>query len=218
MALNPDYVDLEVVRANLRLDPDDSDDDLFLGILVAAASRAIDHATNRQFGNLSAAAARYYDAPAPATDGRYVRGGISGPWGGRSALEIFDLMSTDDLVVEFDQDDDGTFEEATTEFDLWPWNAAADGKPWTHIVFRRGVSVPTLERSVQVTARWGWADVPAAIAEACLLQVNRWYKRRDSAFGVAGSPDMGNELRLLAKLDPDVAVLIAQLNRPWAAV
>lgn len=62
------------------------------------------------------------------------------------------------------------------------------------------------------------ADVPSGVRLACLLQASRWYKRRDAAFGVLGSPDMGNMTRLLAKLDPDVAVLISTYKRPWGAV
>jgi hypothetical protein len=51
--------------------------------------------------------------------------------------------------------------------------------------------------------------VPPTIIEANLLQAARYWKRREAAFGVAGSPDLGNELRLLNKLDPDVEVMLA---------
>lgn len=61
-------------------------------------------------------------------------------------------------------------------------------------------------------------EVPSGIRLACLLQAARWYKRRDAAFGVLGSPDMGNQIRLLARLDPDVAVLIGTYSRRWGAV
>ena len=51
--------------------------------------------------------------------------------------------------------------------------------------------------------------VPSSVKLAVLLQASRWVKRREAPFGIAGSPEMGNELRLLAKLDPDVMVLLA---------
>jgi hypothetical protein len=60
--------------------------------------------------------------------------------------------------------------------------------------------------------------IPDAVKYACLIQAGRFYKRKDSLFGVAGSPEMGNELRLLAKLDPDVQVLIRPYKSWWGAV
>jgi hypothetical protein len=71
---------------------------------------------------------------------------------------------------------------------------------------------------VQVTATWGWTAVPATIKKATLLQASRFYKRRDAPFGVAGSPDMGSEMRLLAKVDPDVEVMLGDYRRKWGAV
>jgi hypothetical protein len=50
--------------------------------------------------------------------------------------------------------------------------------------------------------------VPPTIKLATQLQASRWLKRRDAPFGIAGSPELGSELRLLAKLDPDVEVLL----------
>lgn len=56
--------------------------------------------------------------------------------------------------------------------------------------------------------RPGEAAVPEAVVNACLLQASRYWSRRSAPFGVAGSPELGNELRLLNKLDPDVEVLL----------
>ena len=49
--------------------------------------------------------------------------------------------------------------------------------------------------------------------EATLLQASRLAARRDSPFGVAGSPDAGSEMRLLARVDPDVAVALEPYRR-----
>ena len=65
------------------------------------------------------------------------------------------------------------------------------------------------------SAKWGWSAVPAAAHSATLLQMARIIKRRDAPFGVAGSPDMGNELRLLAQMDPDAKLLCASIRRYW---
>ena len=54
-----------------------------------------------------------------------------------------------------------------------------------------------------------FSPVPASVKLATEMQASRWAKRRDAPFGVAGSPELGSELRLLPKLDPDVEVLLS---------
>ncbi len=122
-------------------------------------------------------------------------------------------MSITSLAIAADFGNDGTYETVITNFVKHPRNAAAQARPWTRLTFTDSVS--TTEGSLKVTALWGWTAVPDNITQACLLQASRFAKRRDAPFGVAGSPDMGNELRLLARLDPDVAVLIAPYRRYW---
>ena len=68
---------------------------------------------------------------------------------------------------------------------------------------------------MQITANWGWNIIPSAIVNANLIQASRFLKRRDSPFGIAGSPEMGNEMRLLAKLDPDVMLLLQDYRLDW---
>lgn len=64
-----------------------------------------------------------------------------------------------------------------------------------------------------LTAVWGWPDIPATIVQATNLQGARFFKRRDAPFGVAGSPDSGSEMRLLERVDPDVAVMCKAYRR-----
>ena len=211
MAWKPDYCSAAELKAHLRIS--DSVDDTPLGVAITAASRAIDYTTNRQFGN-STATARYYEY-----DG-LVFGGSKRPM-----LAIDDLQSLTSLAVALDNDNDELWETTIvndTDFDLWPYNAAADGEPWTHLVLRSGTSVlagfPVYERSVKITGIWGWTSVPTVVKQACLIQAARFFIRRDAAFGIAGSPDAGSELRLLARLDPDVALMLAGVTRRWGAV
>jgi len=56
------------------------------------------------------------------------------------------------------------------------------------------------------------------VLNACKLQTGRFNKRLQALFGVAGSPADGSEVRLLAKLDPDVAVMLVDYTRVWGAV
>jgi hypothetical protein len=96
-----------------------------------------------------------------------------------------------------------------------PRNAAADGKPYTRLEYAAGV---TPDVDVAFSMMWGWDAVPAAVQVAARLQGSRLATRRDSPYGVAGSPDSGTEIRLLARLDPDVKVSLTAYVRPrWAS-
>jgi hypothetical protein len=204
VALYPDYVTSAQLKAQLRIN--DSADDAAVAIAVTAASRAIDHSTNRQFGLNGSAVARVYT-----WDGRYIEG--------LPAIEVDDFMTTTGLVVKLDQAGSGTYGSALTGYDPWPWNAVADGKPYTHLVSRSYASAfPTLfSQGVQVTANWGWSTVPTIVQQATLIQGGRFFVRRDSQYGVAGSPETGTELRLFERLDPDVALMLTTVRRWWGA-
>jgi hypothetical protein len=208
MALYSDYCTLAELKAYLRIG--DTGDDVELPFAITAASRAVDRACNRQFGQITTAEARYY------TWEKYLVEG-------RSALAVFDLYTVTDLAVAFDPGADGTYEETvtiSTDFDLYPWNAAVDSRPWTHVVLQpdSAFRFPVNPRGVRVTARFGWTAVPTTIKQATLLQASRFFTRRNSPYGIAGSPDMGSEMRLLARLDPDVAVMVGPYRRQWGAI
>lgn len=53
-----------------------------------------------------------------------------------------------------------------------------------------------------VTAVWGWPDVPHDVSFAAQLQSQRFYQRKGSPEGVAGSAEWG--LTRIPSLDPDV--------------
>lgn len=205
MALRPDYVTPTQLKAHLRIT--DAADDLAIALAITAASRAIDKSTGRQFGLSGAAVARVYT------------------WNGTCldflpAVAIDDVQTATGLVVKIDQAGQGTYGAALTGVDPWPFNAAADNQPWTHLVWRSYSSAFPNRRSqgVQVTATWGWTAVPEIVQEACLIQAGRFFVRRDSQYGVAGSPEFGTELRLLERLDPDVALMLQTVRRYWGAV
>lgn len=205
MALFPDYVNSAELKAHLRIT--DTNDDDALALAITAASRAIDRSCGRQFGLNGSAVARVYT------------------WGKTfiedlPAVEVDDFMTSTDLSIKLDTSGSGSYGSALASVDPWPWNAVADGRPWTHLVFRAYASgFPTaLSQGVQVTANWGWTAVPDVVKQACLIQASRFFVRRDSQYGVAGSPETGTELRLLDRLDPDVAVLLSTVRRHWGAV
>jgi hypothetical protein len=199
MAWASDYITSAELKAFKHIS--DTDDDAQVAVAVTAASRSIDAHTNRQFGVVAAAEQRFYTAVWDRRRWRWV-------------VEVDDFMSTTNMVVSVDA---GTITAFTKE----PVNNAAKGRPWEQLVVDiDSTVVPTTERGgVSVTAIWGWSAVPTAVKQATYLQASRFLARRDSPFGVAGSlADGGSELRLLARVDPDVAVSLTPYVRRWAAV
>lgn len=194
MAWAPDYVTVEELAAYLRID--DDVDDVQLAVAITAASRAIDDHTNRQFGLVDPAVAQTYTARYDYERCRWV-------------VDVDDFQTNVGLVVVLA--DLGT----VTTFVKEPQNAIVKGRPWTRISFTDDSEfTPTgAVDEVGVIAKWGWTAVPTPVKQATLLQASRFFKRRDAPFGVAGSPELGNELRLLAKVDPDVAVALRGYTR-----
>ena len=185
MAWAPDYVPVDDLREFVEITDTAEDDQL--APAIAAASRAIDRHCRRQFGLVDAPEARRYTV-------RWRNGYL--------VADVDDLMTVTGLLV------DG---QAVADPEFLPLNAAVEGRPWTTLEVAE--SAVDDRGRVTVTARWGWATVPDAIVEACLLQASRVFARRGSPFGVAGSPDAGSEIRLLAKVDPDVAVALEPYRR-----
>lgn len=208
MAWAPDYISSDELKHYNKITNDSSDAEI--SFAISAASRAIDAYCGRQFGQLSAAAPRYYTA-------------FYNPRLGQNIVYIEDLMTTTDLVIKTNDEYGGAYTNTltvNTDYVLYPYNAAADGKPWTAIV---GGSNPAYELplrlpSVEITARWGWSAVPAVVEQACLFQAARFLWRRNAPAGIAGSPEAGSETRLLARLDPDVQLLLSGVRKMWGAV
>jgi hypothetical protein len=195
VAWKPDYVSATDVAGYLRVD--DAVDNAQFGIWATAASRAIDKRCNRQFGQLAAPAARTYRRT-PYYD----------PTIGLWLLEIDDVQDATGLLVN-------GVAYASSGATLLPDNAPADGVPWTRLGMTTWpiASYPGGPQSNIITARWGWAAVPSQVTAAAYLQCARWNARRDSPYGIAGSPEQGSQMRLLARLDPDVATTLAGLSR-----
>lgn len=194
MAWEPDYCTGDELKHFVRIT--DTDDNAEVALAITGASRAIDLHCNRQFGKDSAPTTRYYRSKACGPRTRIVK--------------IDDIMTTDGLTV-LTHDDSGT----AITYALAPINNAAKGKPWTQL--RLPSHIPTVSyEDVAVTGTFGWTAVPAAVKEACLLQASRLLARREAPFGIAGSPDQGSEMRLLARVDPDVAVALTKYVRWWA--
>jgi uncharacterized phiE125 gp8 family phage protein len=203
MAWAPDYVTASELKSYLRIN--DTDDDAELAFAITAASRAIDLNTNRQFGVVAAAEQRFYTSYWDRRRARWV-------------VEVDDLMSVSNFAA-ITVDSEGVTVGTIDDYVLEPRNAAAKGRPWTALLVRPNSEYkPTAARDgVAVTALWGWTAVPATVKHATLLQASRFFARRNSPYGVAGSPQEGSELRLLSKVDADVAVSLSSYRRWWGA-
>jgi len=73
------------------------------------------------------------------------------------------------ITVKTDDDDDGVFETTlpASSYALYPLNRNSSLRPATGIVSVDGTAFPANSRgSVQVTARWGWPEVPQAVKAA----------------------------------------------------
>jgi hypothetical protein len=188
MVWKPDYMTLDQAKGFLGL-ADNVDDDEIQDF-ITAASRAIDKATGRQFGKVSAPEIREYTAY----------------WNRHKQANLAVIDDLQDLTGLEIFEEDGT--TAITDYKFYPVNALSKGDVYEEI------KVPSCG-TFTITASWGWNAVPVAIRAACKLQVNRFMARRDSPYGVAGSPEAGSEVRLLARLDPDVAVSLRDYERNW---
>lgn len=195
MAWAPDYVTAADLKAYLEIS--DTADDALLGVWATSSSRAVDHWANRQFGQAAAPIARTYRGT-PFYNWR------SGMW----ELPIDDWQDLTGLTIN-------GVPLASSGAVMLPDNAPLEGRPYTRI----GMLSPPAPVSPGVTVTTvlyglpGWSAVPTAVTAACRLQAARWNFRRNSPQGVAGSPDQGSEVRLLAKLDPDVAVVLGGYSR-----
>jgi len=198
MGWKPDYITLVQAKAYLRANAIGDDlDDAEIAVQITTASRAVDDHCNRQFGRLDAPAQWAYTAEYDVERGLWV-------------VPIDDVTDATGFAVSVDGV--GTIDGYTLE----PVDAVAKGKAWTRLVVKStSTSQPTgAANEVLVTDRFGWTVTPTQVPAAVRLQLNRFNARRNAPFGVAGSPQQGSEIRLLSKLDPDVAVSLRGLRRP----
>lgn len=194
MAWAPAYITVDELRDYMGTTNEDGD--IEMALAVEAASRAVDDNCNRQFGQVAAPEERRYTAWYDY--GRRL-------W----VVDVDDLQDATGLAVTIDG-------AAVDSYTLEPVNAVLEGLAWTRLVVASGsTATPTGARNeVSATGRWGWLAYPDAAVLATKLQGSRFHSRRDSPYGVAGSPQDGSELRLLAKVDPDVAVALRRYRRP----
>lgn len=183
---------------------EDTADDTKLSLALDVATALIDNYTDRYFTQDANVVAREYV-----------------PLDSRTVDVPYGISTTTGLIVATDDNNDGVYETTwdSTDYRLEPANAADDSRPWSRIVAvgSRLFPVSTARRypAVRITAKGGWTAVPAPVKQACLIQAAFIWGRKDSRFGVAGSPEFGNELRVETALDRTAQVLLDPYRRHW---
>lgn len=189
MAWAPDYVTGNELKSYFNIQHDE--DDTWLDIWATTVSRNVDDFCSRQFGQVEAAETRKYKGKYDA----YER---------RTYFEIDDLQDLTGFAVT---DEDGS---SYTDYEFEPDNALLKGRPYTVISIEG-----KYESKFNFLGKWGWTTVPSSVKTGIYLQANRLKARRNSPFGIAGSPEDGSEIRLLAQLDPDFKTSLKPYVRKW---
>lgn len=177
MALGDNYHTLAELKTRLGIS-DNTDNDA-LNAASASASRNIEKYCRRQFNDAGSASARQY-YPMSST-----------------VVLVDDFHTTTGLQVATDNDDDGDWDTiwATTDYVLEPLNGVRDGVAgwpyWKVKAVEANYFYATRRPNVEVTARWGWAAVPAPVKEASLALAEEIFKMKDSPYGIAGFGEFG---------------------------
>lgn len=174
---------------------------------VTSASRAIDAYCNRRFYADSVATARVFDRIRVRTDRQ-----------GRQYVDIDDCQAASITAVAEDAGDTGTYGTtwaASTDYYTYPLNGLNErGETWpiTRLV---GTGTKTARTTgyrpvFQVTAKWGWAAVPANIKHACLIVSADLVKQREAPLGIAGYGEFG-----VVRVQNDVLRRVVSLLAPY---
>lgn len=196
MAITNGYATLAEVKASLAIT--DTQDDTMLEIAITSASRMIDDYTDRFFYQTGTGQtpATYYYTPQD--------------WW---TCNIDDNVSISEIATDDNFDQTWSTVWATTDFFTEPINNPNRGWPINRLVaIDRYVWPVNLPNSLRVKGIFGWTAIPSEINQACIIQSSRLFVRKQSPFGIAGTPELGT-VRLTSRLDPDVEVLIRPFKR-----
>lgn len=183
MAIGDPYISVQELKDVVGIS--DDSEDVLVERAVKAATQAINNRSGfATFWNTGLAEIRTVD-----TEGKIVpKRGVS---------PYYKLLLPDGIASTGGFSVSG-FPTAT----LMPSDAIAKGEPATALKLSYG----SLPASVQITAVWGWPSLPDDIVMAAQMQAHRYYRRRGSPEGIAGSAEWG--LSRVPRLDPDVAAIL----------
>ena len=201
MALGAPYATLAQLKTRLGIT--DANDDAALTSALAAASLDLEGGCGRQFNDAGVTSARVYYPDDLVT------------------AIVDDFSTTVGLIVAADFSNAGTYTTtiAAANDQLEPLNGVVDGTPgWPFYRIRMIqtwwplwlTSIGYPRTSIQITAQWGWAAVPAPVVEATLILAEETFKMKDAPYGVAG---FGNYGAVRVRENPKVYDLVRRYIR-----
>ena len=201
MTITNGYTDTSTMKGPdvLNISATDATSDALLEVIIEAASRTIDSDCGRWFFKSATDEVRFY-----------------------SAEFAEKLFFNDDIVTiaELATDDANnrtwsSIWSATADYDLIPYNAAANGKPYSSIEMTSiGAYIfPIYPKAVRITGIFGWPSVPMKIKQACILLSARLFKRLSTPLGVASMAAMGEIQVQIKEKDGDYYHLINEFTR-----
>lgn len=201
MALINAYCTLSELKTSLGID--DIQDDTALEAAIMASSRMVDDYTGRFFykdGTNASPVTRYYTAQ---------------DWW---TTNVDDIINIAEIATDDNFDQQYTTVWSTSDYMVEPVNNPRRGWPYTRLLAIGAYIFPfNLPQSVRVRGTWGWSAIPHEVQMATKIQASRLFVRRQSPFGIAGSPELGT-VRLGSRLDPDVEVLLRPFRKvSWMA-
>lgn len=195
------YMTLAELKADLGIT--DTTDDTILKAVLDAASRAVDLHCSRRF--FVETRTRYYTP-------RY-----------SDLLDVDDLLSV--TTLKHDSDGDRTYETtwAATDYDLMPFNAAYEKKPYTTIeITPNGQQIfPTVRRGVEIAGAWGYWQELAALGTLAVAITSTSATTFTATNGGVYSPGMtilvGSEQMHVQSVNGNVITVTRGVNGTTAA-
>ena len=193
MAITNGYGTLQGYKDRFGIE--DTKDDLVIEATITATSRLIDELSWQRFYTTASDETRYFTA----SHGDYLNPG----------LPIVSITT-----LKTDRDGDRTYETtwATTDYDLMPFNATLNGKPydWIQVTPNGDNSFPKIAKGVEIAGKFGWSSTPDTVVQACYLGAHRLMKRLDTPLGVSAAAALGQLQVKVESLrtDPEFLALV----------
>jgi hypothetical protein len=193
------YCTIAQILEQVDADPADLPEPL-LRRAVLATTKAIDKTCGRRFWADQAPVARLYRPRDP------------------EMVFVHDIATRTGLQVATDDTGAGSFSTVwdPADYQLEPLGADQDGEPWWVIaaVGNRRFPMDRRRARLQVTARFGWPQIPDDVEEAAILKATKLFKRRESpdGFATGGLADFG-PVRISRYEDPDAWAALHNLIR-----
>jgi hypothetical protein len=177
------YITVDELRAYTK-DPGQLDQSIYEDA-IAAAEVEVNAVCGRYFSQDAAVSVQYFW---PDSNG---------------CCPVDDISTATGLIVAVDTAGTGTWSDTwtiTTDYFLEPINQNQGGiVGWPYTEIRATLAskyfpqryFPYVRPTVKVTARWGWAAVPAPVKQATKIIATKLYKMSEAPFGVAGFDQWG---------------------------